>query len=282
MRKFVSYCIKLIIGTAVIIGFMGIWDVYYNIMMLPNQDIMGIQESDDVFLGSSHTLYHINTPYYDSLTHRKAHVVATGAQYGLETIHYLHLLGEKGLLKDKIVYVQLETKENINRHPQKSWMMLNTKPQYINIIYSYGSSAEYLEYVRATFVDFLSIEFFLKRKMTPYKFVGAEEIRREVPFEELEYVAYKHKGNGHFTDKFGQELIDQFLDDRSYYEKKYECQIVYYIAGGCHSNYYKQIINDLRWFDFMSKKKYWQDTNHLNSKGSKLYTKSLIEYFAKR
>lgn len=31
---------------------------------------------------------------------------------------------------------------------------------------------------------------------------------------------FKYNGNGHFTDKFGQELIAQFLEDKSYYEKK--------------------------------------------------------------
>lgn len=65
-------------------------------------------------------------------------------------------------------------------------------------------------------------------------------------------------------------------------KKKYKCQIVYYLAGGCHSNNYKLILNDLRWFDFMNEKMYWQDTNHLNEMGSKLYTKSLVEYFARR
>jgi hypothetical protein len=279
MKEFIRYFVKLAICTLVIIALVGVWDIYQNMLMLPAEDIKSIHQSDDIFLGSSHTLYHINKPYYDSLTNRKAHVVATGAQYGLETIHYFHLLGENGLLDDKLVYIQLEAKENINRHPQKSWMMLNTKPAYLKCVYKNGSNSEIAEFAKASFVDFLSLEYFLKRKMKPYEFTSAEKIRKKVVFNLDEYNLFKSKKNGHYSDHFGQQLIKEFKKEIPVFEKKYNCKIIYYIAGGCHSNLYEDATHDLRWMTFMDNKDYWQDTNHLNGKGSRLYTKELIKHF---
>ncbi|GAA5219834.1 hypothetical protein [Membranihabitans marinus] len=258
---------------------MTIWDKTNNILMLPDKDVTNLKKSQDVFIGSSHTLYHLNDSLYQSLTGRQVHVVATGAQYGLESLHYLHLLGERKLLGGKKIYIQLETKDNINVHPEKSWIIINSKWKYLKTIWKYGHSDEKLNFLKAFFTDILSIEWLQKIRMRPYKYLPAEKIRKYVPFIEDEYKVAKKQRNGDKADHFSQKLIQKFIESIPIYQKMYNCEIIYYIAGGCHSNYYKHTENthDLRWLSFMSDRDYWQDTNHLNSQGADLYTRSLIK-----
>ena len=281
MRSFLFYISKLLLSTLLIVLLFGTIDRYSNMLMLPTNDVSSIKESSDIFIGSSHTLYHINPHVYDSLSGGKTHIVATGAQYSVESLHYLTSLGDRGLLKDKNVYIQLETKDGINKHPDKSWMMLNLRSTDYMTIWNNSATEGKKLLVESVFVDFLSFDWIQKVKMKAYSYKTAQEIRRFVPFDSLEYEQYRMQNNGDHTDDYGQQLISSFINEIPSLENSYKCKIVYYRAGGCHSNLYSKNngINDLRWMDFMSQPKYWQDTNHLTGEGARIYTRALYQHF---
>ncbi len=239
------------------------------------------KEYDYIFLGSSRVEYHVDTDLINVGSDVRSLNMGVSGQNLSETFLLLQLMWSKGFTASKI-FIQLD-ESDLSPRKEKSFIGASYFMPYIHI----KAVDEHLKkYDEDFFID-TKIPFFRYMKYG-YK-IGYRElalklgnkVRKKKFFIGLKSVLKDHNAKYIFKEKYHESLLTEIR----FFANQNNFEVVFFTSPYYNpqkTKKYKEFArknNIIQYVDSISNPNYFKDSDHLNFKGAKLFTKMLIRDF---
>jgi hypothetical protein len=275
MKRFFRKILELFLGLLFIFIILIIYDRFCSekLPFISVKNIEQIKKAKYVFIGSSHTQFHIIPDTLEKyLGGEKVAILASGGSYLVDNIYLINILNEKHILDNKYVFAQFELSGSFENHPYKSYYALNL-PFYIYKIILLNSTWNELRiFLTSVFIDIFFIEDFHPKPIVGFNFKKCEDVRikKHFPMDKFRQ-NYFYKNGNNFGDSYSKFIIGEF--NRRMKSEKNMNYTNYIAAGSNLGNYDIESVIDLRWNKEYLDSAFWWDSNHLTFVGAVFNTK---------